>query len=924
MKKLLQLLTTVLALAAMGSHAAVKVQKAGLHYQIERTPVWVVNIADAAPVGVPPGSGPTQVILADTQVNLLGTKPQHYSHFRTTARERSGLENVSTDNVTFNPRFETLTLHQVSVIRDGKRIDRLKSARVDLAQREAQLEQGIYDENVMAIIAIDDVRVGDIVDCAYTIAGENPVFGGRYSQFFGLNRTEPLARLSIRISYPATRKLFHKMLKSPLRVDESEQGGTRVLSLIADDLPMVRPEEGVPAWFQMYPALEVTEYESWEQVQQWAAALYKVPTDLSPEIMQLVARLRDAGGSDAEKAARTLAWVQNDIRYYSIAVGTSSHRPNHPNQTFRQRFGDCKDKSVLLSALLQKLGIKAVPALVSLQSRRGVADWLPTPWAFDHVIARTVVDNTAYWLDGTQTHQGSVLATLGSTPFGKALVTDGSLPGLSDVVPPPNARDAAEVIETFSLPNYGASTEMKVEMKYTGGFAEGFRRHAAETGLKRYIEALQSDYGRDFPNVELMGDAGIADDPKANVVSLTQAFRIPPLFSYDQGRVKTVLYANSLLPIVRFRRTPSRQFPLGLPYPASYSHRIVIELPAKAMLPSPSPESWQDSHIALSSTIRAEPTRLTFDYRLRTLADHVAATDFAAYSEKIKQGANLLATTLALPLTETPELRARLVRELEKNRLNQRNPDQAEILRQNFVRDYAVADEAISGNLLSGALLAKAYEERAAALSYLGRRDEALMDAERSIELKASDSATLLKAEILLYAGRYREARSVLERAPQRDSTAQALADLGMVSYYLDDFAAAQRYFSRAAELATAQNLPHVLIWLAMAAQRDGGDPKAALQSFRPRLSEAWPAEGVALMVDEISADKLIESATAEDKEKRMRLCEAYFYLGQKALLAGDRSQARRWFAQSADTGVTMYLEHIFSQLELKRLDIQR
>jgi transglutaminase-like putative cysteine protease len=360
--------------------AAAKAPAPASKYSIAKTPAWVVKVAEPASAPkAPADGGPTQVLLSDTQVSLLGARPVYYGHARHVARERSGLESVSTVNVAFNPHFETLTLHELCVLRDGRRIDKLGTARINVAQRERHLEEGVYDETVQAIIAIDDVRVGDIVEYAYSLAGDNPVFGGKYSQFFGLNRDVPVARLSLRITYPAGRKLYYKLHGTSLAVTEAARDGIGSLSLAAENLPAVRVEPAVPSWFLMYPALQVTEYESWDQLQQWAAGLYKTPGDLSSAIEQTLDQIRAEGGTPRELTARTLAWVQNQIRYYSVAVGTSSHRPNHPNVTFQQRFGDCKDKSVLLSAMLKKLGIDAEPALVSYQSQKGIADWLPTP-----------------------------------------------------------------------------------------------------------------------------------------------------------------------------------------------------------------------------------------------------------------------------------------------------------------------------------------------------------------------------------------------------------------------------------------------------------------------------------------------------------------------------------------------------------------
>lgn len=917
-------LLLVFAGAVFPSVAATKVQTAGLQYQIDKTPAWIEKIASPASVSTAsPSGGSTQILLSDTQVNLMGAKPVTYFHGKSVARERSGLESISSVRIQFNPRYETLTLHDLAVFRDGKRIDRLKTARIDLAQRERRLDEGVYDEDVEAIIALTDVRVGDSVEYGYSVSGANPIFGGKHSGFFVLNGDRPIARLAVRIQYPANRKISYRLYRSESAVTETIDKGVRKLQLDAEGIPAIRTEEAVPVWFGVHSSLQVSEYESWEDVGVWAKGLYETPSNLSPEIEAVLDKFKAEAKTPEELAAMALAWVQNEIRYYSIVVGTSSHRPNHPNVTVQQRFGDCKDKSLLLSAMLQKMGIRAEPALVSYHVRKRVADLLPTPYAFDHVIVRAQVGGQTYWLDGTRTYQGRKLENLGFLPFGKSLVVT-STPSreLVDVVAPATRRTGSEIQETFKVAKFGVPTTMLVEQKYYGAFAEWFRNQMAANGVRRSVEVLQSEYGRDFPNISLSGDATVQDDPSGNVVTLTQAFNIPQAFTYEAGRAKmSSIYGRSIVPWIRFPGSPDRKFPLALPFPETFDHRIVLDLPIKAPGAVPPPETWRDSHYALANRIVVDGTKVTFNYSARTLRDHVSTADFPGFSEKFKRASGMLFSSLSVPLVENSQLRDRLTRDLEKSKINLRNPDQLDTFQQRFLRDYAIADESIRGGLIAGSLLAKAYKDRAEAASLLGRKADALADVTKAIELDGNDAAYVLKAEVQLYSGNYQDAITTLGQVAQEANKANTLVAAGMANFYLAKYDAAQSSFSRAAEIAGAEELPYSLIWLALSARKAGGEPESAVKQHLPRLGAGWPAEAVTFLLGNSEEDKLIAAAKQEEKESRLRLCEAYFYLGQKALVDGKFADAKRWFGKSVDTGAVMYREHIFAQQELKRLE---
>ena len=69
-----------------------------------------------------------------------------------------------------------------------------------------------------------------------------------------------------------------------------------------------------------------------------------------------------------------------------------------------------------------------------------------------------------------------------------------------------------------------------------------------------------------------------------------------------------------------------------------------------------------------------------------------------------------------------------------------------------------------------------------------------------------------------------------------------------------------------------------------------------------------------------IDQEELLRSARHEDRGiERDNLAEAYFYLGQKALLEGRREEAARRFEESVEQGVTPFLEHKRALQELAK-----
>jgi len=85
----------------------------------------------------------------------------------------------------------------------------------------------------------------------------------------------------------------------------------------------------------------------------------------SPEIRALADEIT-LGISDPKDQARAIYnWVATQIRYVGIYLGNGGIIPNDADEILRNRYGDCKDKSTLLVALLTAKGIEAESVMIN-------------------------------------------------------------------------------------------------------------------------------------------------------------------------------------------------------------------------------------------------------------------------------------------------------------------------------------------------------------------------------------------------------------------------------------------------------------------------------------------------------------------------------------------------------------------------------
>ncbi|HEX8697279.1 MAG TPA: DUF3857 domain-containing protein, partial [Myxococcaceae bacterium] len=351
----------------------------------------------------------TLYLLTDEQVRVTGKTVERYRHMAHQVLSTGGVEEASNVSVDFDPTYERLTLHGVWRIRNGDRQDVLRPAEVKVIQQETELQLQLYNGTLSVVSFLRDVRVGDTIEVAYTLEGANPVFAGRFADMVEAGFSVPVVHWSYRLLWPEKRPLF---IREHGKVEASHteflRQGVRELTWERQNTAPIVRDDRVPAWYPAYPWLQISEYETWGEVARWASTLFQVPTR-SKEMEEQV-QLFAKEPTPEKRFLAALRFVQDEVRYLGIEMGPNSHQPHPPHEVFARRFGDCKDKSLLLVTLLQGLGIQARPALVNTYLKHGLDSWHPTWRAFDHAIVRATVDGREYWVDPTSTLERGPLA----------------------------------------------------------------------------------------------------------------------------------------------------------------------------------------------------------------------------------------------------------------------------------------------------------------------------------------------------------------------------------------------------------------------------------------------------------------------------------------------------------------------------------
>jgi hypothetical protein len=130
-------------------------------------------------------------------------------------------------------------------------------------------------------------------------------------------------------------------------------------------------------------AVEGTDNQ-WRAIGQWQGNLEENRHDATPEITAKAMELIAGAPDFYTKLSRITEYIQKNVRYFVVERGVGGWQPHYAADIFRNRYGDCKDKTTLLISMLQTVGIHANS--LSVDFRRGFIDPAAPSRFGDHMI----------------------------------------------------------------------------------------------------------------------------------------------------------------------------------------------------------------------------------------------------------------------------------------------------------------------------------------------------------------------------------------------------------------------------------------------------------------------------------------------------------------------------------------------------------
>jgi hypothetical protein len=296
--------------------------------------------------------------------------------------------------VTYDQKREEVTaLEAYTIMPDGTKLPYEKIQELNDSQ------DSVYSDTRTKVITMPNVVVGSILDYKVTTVLKKPIIENNFYGMFRISSSCPIKESHSELTAPKSMKLNIKYMNTEIKPKVLTSGDDVTYVWTASNVDKDEAEESMPSHEEMFKAVAISTLNSWEQFSAWAWSLYEKNIKLSTEMKEKVKEVTAGKKTTPEKVQAIIQYIQDNFRYVSMNMDAHGYEPHPSDKIFSNKYGDCKDQTLLAVALLSQIGVKARPVFLSSQLILDRQDLIPMPTYFDHATLSLDLDGKKYYTD---------------------------------------------------------------------------------------------------------------------------------------------------------------------------------------------------------------------------------------------------------------------------------------------------------------------------------------------------------------------------------------------------------------------------------------------------------------------------------------------------------------------------------------------
>ena len=336
-------------------------------------------------------------------------------------------KNLAEVSIPYMRGRDDVTIHHARTLTPNGELVKLdKNEIIANVPPPSAVDAGLYVDARLMYFTLPKVSDGCIIDYAYSTNNVGHVMQGEFWRQVYFQGPHPVRYYRLTVHIPKKKQLYYQISGATAATDAqpeasfldieptiTENNYTRTYTFETRNVPPLNEEYLMPAPQDLAYNISISSLDSWDKLVTWYTTLIREQDKITPEIAKKTEQILTGAWTRKEKIKRLYEYVATNIQYLGFELGIWAIKPYPADLVLEVKKGDCKDKTTLLSTMLESAGINAYPVLISAGDTRGVnahifdggseVEAVPSLSYFNHMILAVEGDKDGelIWLDPT-------------------------------------------------------------------------------------------------------------------------------------------------------------------------------------------------------------------------------------------------------------------------------------------------------------------------------------------------------------------------------------------------------------------------------------------------------------------------------------------------------------------------------------------
>ncbi|HEY5970778.1 MAG TPA: DUF3857 domain-containing protein [Pseudoxanthomonas sp.] len=300
---------------------------------------------------------------ADYEVKADATSVET-NEYEILIKTKAGVDSFSQVRLSYSEKMETLeVLAAYTLTADGARHD-VPANKIYTQESYSSASAAMYADRKVKVIVFPNLSPGTRLVYRYRQSQNIPYFPGYFNLWETLSLFTQYDDAKVTLTAPRSLPI-HLYTRGVQGSDKPRIDGdqARWEWSYSNKQPMKNQNWTAASW-EYSPTIMASTYADFSAMGRAYQLKGAEAAKVTPAVQARADEITKGITKRREQAAAIYEWVAKNIRYVAVYLGNGGLEPNPADSILASHYGDCKDHTVVLEALLAAKGIASTPVLI--------------------------------------------------------------------------------------------------------------------------------------------------------------------------------------------------------------------------------------------------------------------------------------------------------------------------------------------------------------------------------------------------------------------------------------------------------------------------------------------------------------------------------------------------------------------------------